>query len=142
MKRFVFAVTAASILTGLAAATQAETVIVKIETGTATGTLRAAAYDNQASFDSGNIVAGVTSAANGGLATLAFVGLKPGAYGIAVYLDENGNEKLDTNLLGAPTEPFGFSMNPKIGFSAPKFNEFRFEHDGTDKELTIALNGN
>ena len=33
----------------------------------------------------------------------------PGAYAVAAFHDENGNGKLDRNLLGLPTEPYAFS---------------------------------
>ncbi len=53
--------------------------------------------------------------------------LKPGRYALAAFLDHNNNQHLDTNLVGAPKERFGFSMNPKINFSAPNFAECAFE---------------
>ena len=33
-------------------------------------------------------------------------------------------------------------MNPELGFSAPKFDAFRFDHDGNNQELIIKLIGN
>jgi len=54
------------------------------------------------------------------------INLKPGTYAIAAYLDKNKNRQLDTNMVGAPKERFGFSKNPKISFSAPNFNECAF----------------
>ena len=80
-------------------------------------------------------------AAVSGKTNVTFSGLKPGQYGVALFQDINGNEELDRNLLGAPNEPFGFSNNPVIGFSAPKFDAFKFEYDGTPKTLSIKLNG-
>jgi uncharacterized protein (DUF2141 family) len=50
----------------------------------------------------------------------------PGAYGLALYHDENGNGKVDKNGLGIPKEGFGFSNNPQIFFSAPSFRRVRF----------------
>jgi uncharacterized protein (DUF2141 family) len=47
--------------------------------------------------------------------------LQPGRYAVAVIHDENGNGKLDTNVLGMPVEGFGFSNNPRIGFGPPRF---------------------
>lgn len=35
--------------------------------------------------------------------------LPDGDYVISAYQDENGNQKLDTNLIGIPKEKFGFS---------------------------------
>ena len=127
---------------GAVSAAQAGSLVVSVDTGEANGTLQAAVYDSQASYDAEKLVAGAASPADGGSAIVTLDGLEPGTYGVAVFLDMNGNDELDTNLFGAPTEPYGFSMNPQVGFAAPKFDEFRFEHDGTDQQLTIQLHGN
>lgn len=47
----------------------------------------------------------------------------PGTYAVAVLHDENENQKLDRNLLGIPTEGFGFSNNPRVFFAAPSFKK-------------------
>jgi uncharacterized protein (DUF2141 family) len=66
--------------------------------------------------------------------------LRPGSYAMAVFLDENKNQKLDTNMIGVPTEKFGFSQNPKILFGAPNFSESEFEViPQSKKQLTIKL---
>ena len=41
------------------------------------------------------------------------IALDPGDYAIALYHDRNGNGTLDSNLLGIPTEPYGFSGNAR-----------------------------
>ena len=127
---------------GAAGIARAGTLTLNVDTGTVTGMLRAAAYDTQASFDARRFVASAASSANGGPATVTFNGLEPGTYGIAVFLDKNGNDELDTNLFGAPTEPYGFLMNPEPGFAAPKFDAFRFEYDGNEQQLIVRLHGN
>lgn len=54
--------------------------------------------------------------------TLTLDGLNEGKpYAIAVYHDENDNEKLDENMFGMPTEKYGFSNNAREMFSAPSF---------------------
>lgn len=49
--------------------------------------------------------------------------LPKGKYALALVHDVNGNGKIDTNLFGIPTEPYGFSNNPKIRFGPPSFQE-------------------
>lgn len=44
-------------------------------------------------------------------------------YAVAVFHDENNNGILDKNLVGAPTEAYGFSRNARAMFSAPSFEE-------------------
>ena len=58
--------------------------------------------------------------------TVMFEDVKPGEYAIAVLHDRNGNDELDTNFLGMPKEPYGFSNNVRPAFSAPAFEACRF----------------
>ncbi|MGH1577945.1 DUF2141 domain-containing protein [Planktotalea sp.] len=132
---------ATSLIIGLGGLASAQTVTLKIETQTNTGTMRAAVFDSQASFDTEKVVAFESIPAQQGTTVITIKNLSSGTYGIAVFQDENNDERLDQNLLGAPTEPFGFTNNPRIGFSAPKFEDFKFEHDGSDQEFSIKLNG-
>ncbi len=57
-----------------------------------------------------------------------FSGLKPGTYAVAVVDDENGDHKLNRNLIGIPREGFGVSNNPTVSVKTgiPKFNEASF----------------
>jgi uncharacterized protein (DUF2141 family) len=56
--------------------------------------------------------------------------LGAGNYAIGCYHDLNGNGRLDTNLLGVPTEPYGFSNNVRPKFRAPTWDEARFFFSG------------
>ena len=118
-----------------------ETLRLSVETISTEGSIRAAVYSSADAFESEASTAVVAAPAKPGVTELEIKGLEPGTYGVAIFQDLNGNEKMDTNLFGAPNEPFGFSGNPVIRFSAPEFQEFEFEFDGAPKELTITLNG-
>jgi len=73
--------------------------------------------------------------------TTVTIDLKPGRYALATFLDQNKNQKLDTNIVGAPKERFGFSRNPRITFSAPNFAECEFEVVANKNQiLSIRLN--
>ena len=52
-----------------------------------------------------------------------FTGLSPGKYAIAIYHDENGDNKCNKNMIGVPTEAYAFSRNFRPKFSAPKFSD-------------------
>lgn len=67
-------------------------------------------------------VAAARRAPDGSL-RLVFAGLAPGRYALTAYHDRNGNGKLDTNLMGLPTEPYGFSNAAKANFGPPTFDE-------------------
>jgi uncharacterized protein (DUF2141 family) len=49
-----------------------------------------------------------------------------GEYAVAVFHDENGNGKMDKNLIGAPKEGYGFSNNPGRKMRPARFDEARF----------------
>ena len=66
--------------------------------------------------------------------------LPAGKYAIAGYHDENGNGKLDTNVLGIPEEGYGFSNDARGMFGPPKFSEAVFQFDGkADKALAFSI---
>ena len=127
-------------LLAVAIEANAETLTLHISTSSAMGTLNAAVFTSQQDFDSGQMISGLSVPAQQGVTRLEIPDLKQGVYGISVFHDLDGDEELDTNLFGAPVEPFGFSNNPKIGFSAPKFEAFKFTFDGTPMQLNIILN--
>ncbi len=52
--------------------------------------------------------------------------LPSGEYALAVFHDKNGNNILDTNWLGIPKEPFGFSNAKMKTFGPPSFRECSF----------------
>ncbi|AFK03975.1 Protein of unknown function DUF2141 [Emticicia oligotrophica DSM 17448] len=62
-----------------------------------------------------------------------------GEYALAIYQDSNGNKKLDTNLVGYPKEPFGFSQNIKPKFSAPNFAECKIVFNNQNNTFFIKL---
>ncbi len=57
---------------------------------------------------------------------LRFDNLPFGTYAVACLHDENGNGKMDTNLLGIPKEGYGASNNAVSKLSAPKFEAAKF----------------
>lgn len=63
--------------------------------------------------------------ATGKVLQYRFEDLPQGQYAVCIFQDYNKNGKLDKNLVGAPTEPYGFSNNPRIFFRAPTFQETR-----------------
>jgi acyl-CoA reductase-like NAD-dependent aldehyde dehydrogenase/uncharacterized protein (DUF2141 family) len=63
----------------------------------------------------------------------------PGRYAISLYLDENGNHKLDKNLLGMPKEAVGVSENPRKRLGAPHFDDAAFTHGTQSESIPITL---
>ncbi|MCY0976670.1 DUF2141 domain-containing protein [Chryseobacterium wangxinyae] len=79
--------------------------------------------------------------ATGTKVSYTFKNLPVGDYAVAVYQDENNNERCDKNMIGYPTEGFGFSNNYKPKFSAPKFDDVKINIKNSTK-TNISLIGN
>ena len=65
--------------------------------------------------------------------------LTPGTYAVSCFHDVNGNGKLDTNFLGIPSEPYGFSNNARPKFRAPNWDETKFELKAEGSKISIRL---
>lgn len=62
----------------------------------------------------------------------------PGYYAFAVYHDANSNGRFDHNLLTG-IEGFGFSGNPHVLFSAPRYEQARFKAEAGVTTLHVRL---
>lgn len=82
----------------------------------------------------------VMSPITNGTARCRFQPVPAGTYAVAVVHDENGNQKLDSNFLGVPTEGYGVSNNKTYAMSEPRWDESRFDlAEGESRQLTISL---
>jgi uncharacterized protein (DUF2141 family) len=68
--------------------------------------------------------------------TLAVKNLKPGKYAVRFYHDENLNQLMETNMVGKPTEGYGFSNNVTGRFGMPPFEKWLFDLN-EDKKIVI-----
>lgn len=67
-----------------------------------------------------------TVPATGSKVLLHVTDLPPGTYAVKVFHDVNDNSKLDTNWMGIPNEPYGFSNDAAGTFGPPGFKEASF----------------
>ncbi len=132
----------ATIVLSLAAqAANAADLRVKVEGITqATGTLSAMLVDSKEAWDgkSAPVSGRRAEIAATGSIELVFDGLAPGDYAIRVMHDDNGNGQLDRNLVGMPTEGYGFSNNPRV-MRAATFEEARFTVPEAGTSIQIVL---
>jgi len=107
----------------------------------AKGTMRVAFYKKGSGFPKeGSITfAKETKVSKAGELTLKFTDIPYGEYAIAVFQDKNQNQKIDKNLIGYPTEPFGFSKNFKPKFSDPDFEDCNVIISATNNIFSIKL---
>lgn len=90
------------------------------------GTMNCRLFTDAQGFPDGEGAATVRAPIEGAQASCTFGNLKPGTYAVAVVHDENGNGKLDKNLVGVPTEGYGVSNNRTYALSSPKWDESKF----------------
>jgi uncharacterized protein (DUF2141 family) len=63
-----------------------------------------------------------------------------GEYAASVFLDTNGDGKLDTNAVGGAKEPWGVSQNAKSKrFGPPLYKDAKFKYEGGPVTLKIQL---
>jgi uncharacterized protein (DUF2141 family) len=86
-------------------------------------------YDDQQSFSNKKpLVSKILKASN---ESLEFTfSLTEGTYAVKVFQDINENKKCDMNLFHIPQEPYGLSNNFRPKFSAPGFDDCKFNVAG------------
>jgi len=70
---------------------------------------------------------------------ISIEGLPPGKYAISLFQDLDGDAEMDTNFIGFPKEPFGFSA-PMGKFGPPKYEEAVIDFSGEDTSVDVTLN--
>ncbi|MFN4080343.1 MAG: DUF2141 domain-containing protein [Saprospiraceae bacterium] len=58
---------------------------------------------------------------------LSLSDLPDGEYAFMCYQDKNRNGRLDRNVMGVPTEPYGFSRQARPKFRAPTWDEAKVQ---------------
>lgn len=65
-----------------------------------------------------------------------FKNLKPGDYVIRLFHDENGNQQMDTNAFGMPTEGYGFSNEAVGNMGPPQYKDMVVSIKATEATVT------
>ena len=102
------------------------------------GMLRLGVYD-RAGYDTDKEVAFADVPAKPGVTVVTLKDIPPGEYAVMTYQDVNSNDKTDSNFLGIPTEPYGFSLNARPFLSKPSFNDTRFTLVAGENSQTLRL---
>ena len=102
------------------------------------GSVRVGLFHDPTSFPK-TFSVGQAVAAKADNVSVTFKDLAPGCYAVSAYQDLNGNQKLDTNFVGKPTEPNGFSRNARAKFGPPSFADAQIELASTNQNLTIQV---
>ncbi len=103
------------------------------------GHVRVALLDSEAAFDDDAPPLRTASAKPAaGRATVVFEGIAHGTYAVKIFHDRNDNEELDTNFVGIPREPIGFSNDAMGRFGPPSYDDVTFPFDAPAATIEIA----
>jgi uncharacterized protein (DUF2141 family) len=102
------------------------------------GDLRVAVYGSADDYRR-KAVKEVMAAAGSDPVSIRIAGLAAGQYAIALFHDRNGNEKLDSNLMGIPTEPYGFSGSARDLMGPATWEQARFDLAPGGATVTVRL---
>ncbi|WP_426104411.1 DUF2141 domain-containing protein [Massilia sp. TSP1-1-2] len=125
-----------SLATGLAGA--ADLTIQVDDVKAATGSVLVAVFNSEGTFLKAAAKSGGAPATLNGT-TVVIGDLPEGDYAFAVYHDANANGKMDRNLLGIPTEDYGFSNNALGKMGPPSYASARFVLPAAGASLRVSL---
>ena len=103
-----------------------------------TGILKVGLYNSEGTFLKSTYKS-ITSDIKSNGATVTFVGIPKGEYGISTYQDENSNGKLDKNMMGIPSEDFACSNDAKGFMGPPKYEDAKYNVN-KDSKIEIKFN--
>jgi uncharacterized protein (DUF2141 family) len=73
-------------------------------------------------------------------AVVVFPNLAPGAYAFYLHHDENDDSRMNSNIIGMPTEGYAFSNGARPGIlGLPTFASSRVEISGTGRSVDAAI---
>lgn len=78
--------------------------------------------------------------ANGNKVVVQFDGLPDGDYAVSVVHDLNSNGRLDSNPIGMPTEPYGFSNDAVGNFGPPSFDSAKITLTQAPLSISVRVN--
>jgi uncharacterized protein (DUF2141 family) len=111
-------------LLGVVPAQAADLTVVVGNVTSNAGNVMVGLFDSAAVFPKTVTKGGMAAAAGrdaAGRVTLVLRDLAPGTYAVSAYHDLDANGQLNNNLMGLPTEPYGFSNNVRGSFGPPSF---------------------
>lgn len=111
--------------------------IINIES--AEGQLRIAIYDSESNFKERLHYRVINQPAAVGNIEIVLSDMPNGEYGVMLFQDVNGNEKLDRNLLGIPKEPWSGSLLGRGVFGPPGWSDINFQLPTDGNSIVIDM---
>jgi uncharacterized protein (DUF2141 family) len=135
------AVAALLLIASRAGAAEADLSVIVTQLANDGASLNCALFSSAKGFpDARTAAAKTTAVVRGGRAECLFRSVVYGTYAVAAYEDRNGNQRLDTNWLGVPTEGIAFSRDARGRMGPPGFDAASFDHRGKATVLQLRAN--
>lgn len=123
-----------------ARAQSSETVEIKIivtNLGTTKGFIELGIYNSSKGYlKDGYAYRTIRQAVKGNTVEIILKDIPKGNYAVTLYHDENSDKKCNTNFLGVPNEPYGFSNGFRRRLFKPSFEDCKVE---VQKNTTIKV---
>lgn len=104
------------------------------------GTVKVALTNSKENYkDHKNPFIGLTVPISNRKAIAEFDDLPFGEYAVKAFHDEDGNDMLNTNFLGIPTEDYGFSNDARGMFGPPSWNNAKFLFNQDQQTINITI---
>jgi uncharacterized protein (DUF2141 family) len=100
------------------------------------GSINAAVYASADSWLKDAQALGAQRAPVAEKTVIVYRNLPAGSYAVSLFHDENGNGKLDRNVVGLPTERYGFSRDARASMGPPAFADAVFD---LQADTTVAI---
>lgn len=107
--------------------------------GQQTGNVLIALYASAEAYKDGERDNGLNLVADQSQISGTIKALAPGTYAIKLFHDVDGNGKLNKNLVGIPSEPYGFSNDAPARFGPATWEDAKFVLGASHTEQTIHL---
>ena len=108
---------------------------------TQSGVIKLALFAGEEGYDGDTPLRGANVEVDEATESVTFEGLAAGAYGIKLYHDVNGNDEMDTNPFGMPTEPFAFSNDARGRFGPASWDKAAFTLEAGENAHAIKVGG-
>lgn len=102
------------------------------------GTIRVAVFDTKEAWLKKPVYTAVMPV-NGNDLRFSQEAVPYGVYAVAVYHDVDSNGELNTNFIGLPKEPYGFSNNARGSFGPAKWKKASFTVDQANTSFNIKV---
>ncbi len=109
---------------------------IEVEEG---GKVKIGLFNSEGYLEFGQEIIGINLEVKEAAISHALSEIPAGTYVLAVYQDQNDDDKLNKNLFGAPSEPYGFSQNEYGLFGPPDFEDVSFEMK-ENETISLSIN--